>query len=203
LLSPARRLLGTISTGCAVGAIALASSASAAQASLVDLSACNGNTITQPFLPWADISHYELTPGGDFESSDFNATPWTLSGGAAVVQGSEPFAVTGALGSSSLSMPAGSSAESPATCVNAAYPTVRFFVSGFGALSVSVVDGSLVIPTGLVVAAGSWTPTPIMVTGSAVEGLLGGGTANVSIELTSLAGSPQVDDVYMDPWMRG
>jgi hypothetical protein len=201
LYSSARRLLGTVSAGAALGATFLfASSVAVAQADLIDLNACNSNTISQPFAPWADPSSYELAPGGDFESG---TAPWTLSGGAHVVSGSEPYDATGALGASSLSLPAGSVAQSPTTCVNAAYPTVRFFVGGTGTLAVSVVYGSLMIPTGVIVAAGTWMPTTVMVTGSLLTGLLSGGTAKVSLVLTGLTGSPQVDDVFVDPWQRG
>lgn len=204
LPSPARRFLGTVSAGCALGAtVLLASSVSVAQASLINVSTCNSNATSQPFAPWGDSSSYELAPGGDFESSDVTSSPWTLSGGAQIAPGSEPFAATGTLGSSSLSLPAGASAESPSTCVDAGYPSLRFFVAGSGTVAVSVVYGSLVIPTGVVVAAGTWTPSPALITGSVVGGLLAGGTAQVSLELTGLSGSPQVDDVFIDPWTRG
>jgi hypothetical protein len=86
--------------------------------------------------------------------------------------------------------------------VTAAYPTVRFFVGGTGAVAVSLVHDGFVIPTGVVVAAGSWLPTPVLITSAPVLGLLSGGTAQVSLELTSLIGTPQVDDVFIDPWGR-
>lgn len=203
-MTSARRLLGTVSAGCALSAaFLLLPSISAAQASLLGLGTCNSSTVSQPFAPWGDPSSYELAPGGDFESSDYASSPWTLTGGARLVAGSEPYAATGTLGSSSLSLPAGSSAQSATTCVSAAYPTVRFFVGGTGSVAVSVVDGGLTIPTGLVVAAGSWMPTPVLITANPVLGLLSGGTAQVSLELTGVTGSPQVDDVFIDPWTRG
>jgi hypothetical protein len=204
LFTSARRLLGTVSAGCALSAaFLLLPSISAAQASLIGLGTCNSSALSQPFAPWGDPSSYELAPGGDFESSDYASSPWTLTGGARLVAGSEPYAATGTLGSSSLSLPAGSSAQSAATCVSVAYPTVRFFVGGTGSVAVSVVDGGLTIPTGLVVAAGSWMPTPVLITANPVLGLLSGGTAQVSLELTGVSGSPQVDDVFIDPWTRG
>ena len=169
---------------------------------LIDLHTCNSNALSQPFAPWAIAASCELAPGGDFESSDFTSSPWTLTGGAQIVPGSEPYAATGTLGASSLSLPAGASAQSPTTCVDAAYPTVRFFVGGTGAVAVNVVWNGLIIPTGVVVAAGSWLPTPVLVTTDPVLGLLSGGTAQISIELTGVAGSPQVDDVFVDPWGR-
>jgi hypothetical protein len=201
LFSSARRLLGTVSAGCAMSAaILLVPSVSAAQANLINLGTCNSSALSQPFAPWGDSSSYELSPGGNFESS---SSPWTLTRGARLVAGSEPYAATGALGASSLSLPAGASAQSPTTCVDAAYPTVRFFVGGTGAVALSVVYDGVEIPTGVVVAAGSWVPTPVLITSDPVLGVLSGGTAQVSLELTGLAGSPQVDDVFIDPWSRG
>ena len=38
-----------------------------------------------------------------------------------------------------------------------------------------------------------------MLTGSAVTGALGGGTANVSLRFAAHGGTAQVDDVYVDP----
>jgi hypothetical protein len=186
-----------------IGAVGvLVPSVSAAQANVLGLGLCNSNALTQPFAQWGDYSAYELAPGGDFESSDFANSPWTLSGGAKLVAGSEPYAATGALGASSLSLPAGSSAQSSTTCVGTAYPTVRFFTAGTGIMAVSVVAGNLTIPAGLVVATGSWEPSPVLITLNPVFGLLSNGTAQVSLRFTALAGSPQVDDVFIDPWGR-
>ncbi|HWF50600.1 MAG TPA: hypothetical protein VG294_08170, partial [Solirubrobacteraceae bacterium] len=70
-------------------------------------------------------------------------------------------------------------------------------------LALSIVYHGLAIPTGLVVAAGNWMPSPVMTTLSPVFGLLSGGTAQVSIQLTAVTGSPLVDDVFVDPWGRG
>jgi len=171
--------------------------APSAQADLVDLSTCNSNALSQPFLPWADPSSYELAPGGTFSGSS-----WALSGRASLVPGGEPWAVTGTLSRSSLSLPAGSSGTSPQTCVSAAYPTVRFFIGGTGVVAVSVVYDGVAIPSGVAVAGGGWAPSPVAVTASAVTGALNGGTANVSLRLTSLLGSPKVSDVFIDPWGR-
>jgi hypothetical protein len=194
-----RRLISTAAVACSVGVAALVSPiVSSAKADLVNLNPCNGSALTQPFARWLDFSHYELAPGGDFESP-----AWTLTGGAQLVGGSEPYAATGTAGSSSLSLSAGSSAQSPLTCVDAAYPTIRFFIEGWGLVAVSIVDGSTVIPAGVAVAAGGWSPTPVMLTTSAVLGALSGGTAQVSLRLTALAGNPQIDDVFVDPWSRG
>lgn len=199
MTSPARRLLGRLSIISALGVVAAAAlPVSAAQADLVNLGACNTSALSQPFLPWSDAASYELSPGGDFESS-----AWTLTNGAQIVSGSEPYAATGTPGSSSLSLPAGSSAESPLTCVDAAYPTVRMFIAGTGLVAVSVVDGGLDIPAGLAIASGGWEPSSLMLTEAPLLGLLSGGTAQVSLQVTALAGNPRIDDVFIDPWNRG
>jgi hypothetical protein len=197
-MNAVRRLLGGVSIFVATAAFAaIALPVSAAQASVIDLSACNLAPLSQPFLPWLDPSYYELAPGGDFETPS-----WTLEGGAQRVPGSEPFAATGTLGSWSLSLPAGSSAESPATCVDAAYPTIRFFTAGTGLVAVSVVYGGLTIPAGVAVATGGWAPSLVALTDSALVGLASDGSAQVSVQLTSLLGDVRVDDVFVDPWNR-
>lgn len=187
--------LATIGALTVVGALIIP--VSSAQADIIDLSACNLSPLSQPFAPWLDPSSYELAPGGDFESSS-----WTLSGGAALVRGSEPFAATGSLGASSLSLPAGATAQSPPTCVDAAYPTVRFFTSGTGLLAVSVVYGGVTLPAGVTVAAGGWSPSLPAVTSSALMGLASDGSAQVSLRFTTLLGNVRVDDVFVDPWNR-
>jgi hypothetical protein len=196
------RLTKTVLVVCALGATALlasnVSNAWAGGISLINLHACNTSALSQPFVPWSDFADYELAPGGDFESSS-----WALSGRATLVGRSEPYAATGTLGSSSLSLPAGSFAQSPPTCVDAAYPAIRFFIAGRGLVEVNVVDGGLIIPAGVAVAGGAWSPSPVMLTLSAVLGALSGGTAKVSLSFTSLAGDPQIDDVFIDPYCHG
>jgi hypothetical protein len=177
---------------------ALAFRPSPARADVIDLSTCNSSALGQPFAPWGDLASYELAPGGDFETR-----AWALENGAERVSGSEPYAATGILGSWSLALPAGSSAQSPLTCVDAAYPTVRFFIAGSGLVAISLVDGNLTIPAGIAVARHAWQPSPVMITTSPVMAALAGGVAHVSLRITGLLGDPQVDDVFIDPWNRG
>lgn len=190
------RVLGSVIAALAIGA-ALTVSVAPARADLINLSTCNSSALSQPFAPWGDLASYERAPGGDFETA-----AWTLSGGAHRVSGSEPYAATGTLGNWSLALPAGSSAQSPSTCVDAAYPTVRLFIGGTGAVAVSLVDGNLVIPAGVAVAGHTWIPSPVMLTTSPVVGALSNGTAQVSLRITSVIGDPQVDDVFVDPFNR-
>ena len=204
MINSAGRLIRTVSVACTLGATALvAPIVSNAHANVVDptplvnVNPCNAAALSQPFVRWLDSAQYELAPGGDFESST-----WTLAGGATRVAGSESDAATGTLGSSSLSLPAGSSAQSAVTCVDAAYPSIRFFIAGHGLVAVNVVDtkSGSVIPAGVAVAGYDWSPTPVMLTSSAVLGALSGGTAQVSLTFTGVAGSPRIDDVFIDPW---
>jgi hypothetical protein len=190
MLSHVRRHFGMLSFVCAFAALVCVPAGAQANG----WNGCGNPSLSQPFSPWLDFSSYELGPGGDFESSS-----WALSGGAAAVSGSEPYAATGSLGQSSLSLPPGATAESPSSCVNARYPTVRMFVGGAGSVAVAVVYDGIAIPTGIAISAGSWVPTAPMLTQSAIPGLFGGGSAQVSLLLTGLTGSPQVDDVFIDP----
>jgi hypothetical protein len=189
-----------------VGLAAGLLSATPAQAALLSTSACNESTLAQPFLPWGDASDYELVPGGDFEGS---LGGWSLSAGAQRVSGSEPFGATGSVGSQSLALAAGASAQSPFTCVDAAYPTFRFFArddTPAATLLVQVVYhtplGTLALPLGAVALSGAWEPTLPMLTGSVATGALSGGTAQVALRFTALDGSSQIDDVFVDPHMH-
>jgi hypothetical protein len=193
------RLRGRRSTLTAlILAAAFATPGSAARAGSIDLTACDASVLRQPFVPWADVAFYELSPGGDFEQPG-----WALNGGAQRAPGSEPHAATGKVGKWSLTLPAGSSARSPLTCVDPRYPTVRFFITGPGSVSVSLVSGSITIPAGIAVADSDWIPTPVVLTVSPVVATASGGTAQVSVRITGVSGNPRVDDVFIDPWNRG
>jgi hypothetical protein len=203
-VSVSRRLRGLAASVVLSAAAFGAVSVPAAQASVVGLSSCDASLLSLPFAPWADPNLYKLAPGGDFEGS---LAGWSLGGSAAVVAGSEPAGVTGTVGSSSLSLPAGASAQSPSTCVNATYPTFRFFArtdSPGSVVAVSAVYqtflGQVTLPVGVVALSGSWMPTVPMVTGSAVPGVLSNGTAMVGLRFSELTGTAQIDDVYVDPW---
>lgn len=197
--SQGRRLLGRVSITLALaGGATSVTAVSVARADVISLTACNPATLGQPFAPWGDPASYELAPGGAFENP-----AWTLSGGARRWLGSEPYAATGTSGSWSLELPAGSSAQSPSTCVAAAYPTLRFFIAGTGSVAVTIVDGSKAIPAGVAVATPMWLPTPVMLTSSAVLAATSTGVAQVSLRITALSGHPLVDDVFIDPWCRG
>lgn len=199
--------------GLALAALAAASLAAPSQASaaLVQTAPCDGAALTQPFSRWGDARWYKLVPGGDAERS---VSGWTYTGGAKRVSGSETFAATGKLGAWSFSVPAGGSVTTAATCVNAAYPSFRFFVKSsgglLGVLPVLKVDvvyrdgllGLVSVPVGTVLPTSSWKPSPSMLTLSAVGAAVAGGKVPLSVRFTSLAGTWQVDDVFVDPLRR-
>jgi hypothetical protein len=160
--------------------------------------ACDANAATaKTFAPWLDGANYKPAPGGDFEAG---SASWTLSGGAKIVDGNASQQVGGAGDDSSLALPPGASATSPASCVGLAEPTLRMFATGpvTGLVLVQAVYPSgLAVPAG-VATGGPWSPTLPMLTGL---GLLG---KQFSIRVTNIGvGTMRVDDVYIDPYRRG
>lgn len=194
-----------------LGALALAFvPVTSAKAALISTDACDSATLTQPFAQFSDSNQYKLVAGGDFEGS---LSGWTLSGGARLATGSEPFGATGKVGKSSVYLPAGASVQSPYTCVDAAYPMFRLFGHNNGLLSTVAVSivykepllGATAVPIGMITLSGNWAPTAKMLTLSAVQGvvngLLTGQTPQVALRFTALIGSSQIDDLYVDPHM--
>jgi hypothetical protein len=193
--------------GALAGLSVVAVPAASAQAALISTAACNTAPLTQPFSPWLDPNSYELVSGGDFEGS---LAGWTLSGGAQVVAGSEPYGASGSVGSSSLLLPSGASVQTPMTCVDAAYPTFRFFAESLNPTSTVLVQlvytqqtllGSVqvVVPVGVAALTPTWQPTLPMLTASPVLGLLSGGVAEVALRFTAVGGASQIDDIFVDP----
>ena len=171
-------------------------------------STCN-TAASQPFARWGDSSNYVLVPGGNFEKS---MAGWTLSGGAAVVNGNEPFYVGSRSDNRSLALPAGSSATTTPMCFAPGDMKMRFFgvsngssssylqvkvvvKSAFGILS--VLDGGQ-MPTNSV-----WVPSPKL------QLLLTNLTSLISTDSISFRFVPygsaswRIDDVYLDPWKDG
>jgi hypothetical protein len=184
--------------------------ASAKAAGLIQTDACDNAALTQPFASQSDSNYYKLVPGGDFEGS---LSGWSLTRGAKLVSGSEPFGATGKVGKYSMYLPAGASVQSPFTCVDAAYPMFRLFGRNNGLLSIVAVSivykepllGSLTVPVGVIALSGSWAPSAQMPTLSFVQGvlnaLLTGKTPQVALRFTAVTGSSQIDDIYIDPHM--
>jgi hypothetical protein len=205
---PRALLLAAVST-LAVGGLA----APAAQASLLSIlpGSCGNQAESQPFAPWGDFNSYTPVPGGNFEQG---TSGWLLSH-AVITSGNESFHVGGARDSHSLSLPAGSSATSPASCTSIYHPTVRFFVRNTGspysrltvqALYPGLLGGVQTSTLGNISGSSSWAPSSAMVL--LVNNLL----ATVSLDQTAIAfrftpadstGAWSIDDVYLDPYCRG
>jgi len=167
---------------------------------------CESQSLSQPFLKWGDSNYYALAPGGDFEGP---ASPWTLSGGAQRVSGSEPYAVTGALGSWSLALGAGAAAQSPFSCIEPNDRTFRAFARSEGkesSVRVSVVYatflGNITIPVGTAAAKSAWEPTAAFHTGVLMGALLSEGSVHVALRFTAVSGASRIDDVLIDSRMR-
>jgi hypothetical protein len=154
---------------------------------------CAPRVFTTTFAQWADTALYTLTPGGDFESA---ASGWTLTGSAALVAGSSPFAS----GHSSLSLPAGTSALSPPICVEKGYPSWRFAArSTRGKLAIEVVYPKKTKEDVTFAPAASWGLSPVL---DLSEGQFGKGAAFIQFRLTASGATVGVDDVYVDPFLR-
>lgn len=183
----------------------------AAPASAGLLDGCGDRALERPFLGFLDPLAYTLVPGGDFESS----AGWTLTGGARIVDGNEPWKVHGASDSHSLSLPSGSSATSPPVCIHLLDPTVRFFgVNNGSLLSLMRVDvlyndaggRQRTLLAGLAPGTGTWLPTlPYLFLQNALQVLsLDGLTTEVRFRFTPTnillgSGKWRIDDVYVDP----
>ncbi len=195
--------------GGTVAGLALAASSAVmpvATAAAATATSCPTTTLTQPFVKWSDTNYYSLVPGGSFETGE---APWTLSGGAKVASGSETFAVTGNLGSSSLSLPVGAVAQSPFTCIEPNDRTLRLFARSEGSASsvrISVVYqtliGNVAIPVGTAALNSGWAPTSTYHTGVLIGALLSEGSVHVALRVTGVSGASRVDDVFIDPRMR-
>jgi hypothetical protein len=186
------------------------STATASAGPLVEAAAgCTAPALSQPFARWLDPARYALVPDGAVEQ---RAAGWELSGGAAPVAGSEPFAVHDSRDRSSLSLPAGSSATTAPVCVGLSEPTLRFFArraAGAGLLSTLKVEVLFEDAGGTVRAAqigsdlgGGWHPTAVMPILVNLLPLLSGEQIPVAFRFTPSGGGDwQIDDVYYDPWV--
>jgi hypothetical protein len=167
---------------------------------------CADPALTHAFARYLDPMNYELIPGGTFEDG---GAGWTFTGGAKVVSGNEPADVANVRGTKSLSLPAGSSAETPLICVGLSEPTLRFFAKkNSGLLSTMLVsvefqlaNGTwLTLPNGVDLG-GGWHPSlPLPVIANLLPLLPPDRTA-IKLRFTPILGGDwQLDDVYVDPF---
>ena len=196
-----------LSVVAAISAFAVSSFAASAQAGVLVASAtdCEAQSMSQVFLPWADVANYVAQPGGSFERG---TKGWTL-GAASVVAGNEPWKVGDATDGKSLAIPAGTTVTTSAICVGLEHPTVRLFSTSAATLAHLDVEVLFEDAAGNVqslpigsVAAGAWAPSQIMVIGANLLAGLPGDRTAVAFRMTASGGDFRVDDVYVDPWSR-
>jgi hypothetical protein len=89
---------------------------------------CQDPDVAPLLSGYNDDDLYFLAPGGDFESG---TDGWTLETGAKIAGGSTVFSPFGS-GDHSLQLPAGSTATSPAFCVDERYPHFRVSIGQLG-----------------------------------------------------------------------
>jgi hypothetical protein len=204
-----------VALGVALAATALAVPVAGARSSglgdllggVINLSSSCGTTGTQVFAPWGDTSSYFLAPNGGLESG---TTGWSISG-ASVVYGNQPFFRSG---SHSLSLPSGSTATSPATCIGSGDLYVRMFGSDQNGtdsgLHVRVVwYGLLNTVLGLTdvntfAPGGGWSPTDKLdSTGGSISvpilPLVGSTSARIQVTPYGSGSRWLIDDLYIDP----
>lgn len=161
--------------------------------------ACPEQPLERTFLPWLDLAWYHPAPDGGFETGE----RWTLTGGATVVDGNQPYLD----GTRSLDLPAGSTATTAPICVTVAHPTVRLFARNTGSalspLTVTVSFRTLLglsvqLPVGVVLGGEEWAPTlPLPVVGNLLS-------REVRLRFTSAPGGEwRIDDVFVDPYSKG
>jgi len=162
---------------------------------------------TQVFAPWGDYASYLLAPNGGLESG---TTGWSLSSGAKVVSGNEPFLKTG---SHSLLLPSGSSALSPVVCLGQDQLFLRMFGADAGGrdkgLRVQVVWYGLlnkvlgISDFATYGAGGAWSPTSKLGSSGGLSvpllPILGSTSARVLLTPLGSGSAWQIDDLYIDP----
>lgn len=180
--------------------------AAPAQAAPTAAPGCPVTPTVQPFAPWQDLAAYVLAPGGDLEET---RSTWMLAGGAATVEGNEPFHVGAATDDTSLSLPAGSSATTDQMCIGIEHRTMRFFAKArrsSGSLRVEVLlagrNGSTrAVSIGTIEAGTGWAPTaelPMIVNELAPQH---GNALQVAFRFTPRGSAGwTIDDVYVDPY---
>jgi hypothetical protein len=202
------RYLVRLAVLAAIAAIAIPAAAASAGGGLITtLIGGNCGSDSPVFAPWSDSAGYYFAGNGGFESG---TAGWSFSGGAAVVPGNESYDVHSSADQSSALIPAGGSV-STTVCYGLVYPAVRFFVADAGdqpaTVDVSVQTKGLLgvvsnLDGGTFQVSGGWQPSPKLSTLlSAIAAPLG--TKSMTLTITVVSGAAQVDDLYVDPFVRG
>jgi hypothetical protein len=185
--------------------------AAAAPAGAALLGDCPDRPMSKPFFRWLDPISYTLVQNGGFENG---SAGWQLRGGAGVVSGNESFNLSGT-GKYSLYLPSGSSATSPATCVEALDVFARYVAKNKGLIALSslrvdaiVKDSAghtFTLPAGVNTGGSSWAPSLPSAALLNTLALLSNGQVTVAFRFTpvGLGAKWQIDDLYVDPLKMG
>jgi hypothetical protein len=195
----------------ALGLVAVAAVPAHAKSAIANPYDCKPEpTLSQPFAPFNDLGLYTPVANQGLEAG---AASWTLSGGAAVVGGNEPWRVAGAADSHALDLPSGSTAVTAPICIDQTYPYFRLFALNAGSekrsLEIDVLyydtKGKLLStkPYGYEAGSGAWKPTPTI----AIDVWNRNPTATaapVSFRFMPKGKDAHfvIDDVFVDPYSR-
>ncbi|HEX5620149.1 MAG TPA: hypothetical protein VFX51_17140 [Solirubrobacteraceae bacterium] len=167
---------------------------------------CAPRAFTTVFSAFRDRALYTLAPDGGFEAG---AAGWTRSAGAVVAADSSTIKLGPALGRKSLELARGASATSPAICVERGFSGFRFVARSVravkGTVSVEVLHatGKITVAGATIRPAARWGVTNSV---NLVEGqfkVKAGGSTTVRLRFTASGGRVRIDDVYVDPRLRG
>lgn len=197
------RLRTLAAAAATVAALAIPAAAQAGPL-VADAPNCAAQSLSQPFLPWADVAQYALS--GSFEPG---SKPWSLDG-ASVAGGNEPYFVTSSSDSRSLNIPGAASATSTTMCVGLEHPDLRFFAKASNPSATLTVEvlfedaagNVLSLPIGVVTANTGWALSAPMPVVANLLPLLPGSYTPVQFRFTASGGSFRIDDVYVDPFCK-
>ena len=161
--------------------------------------------IFQAFFPFGDNDWYALVPQGDFESMP----TWSNDGNVTLAPSSDPFAVTGTLGESSLRLQSGGWVRTPLLCVDLLTPHLRFVATATGNGELDVETRLIGCPRTWISRSStsispsdhrSWQPSARIDLNTSCLGP--GRTGIVDVRFRS-EGDWLIDDVMIDPYKRG
>lgn len=159
----------------------------------------------QAFSLFGDQDWYALVSQGDFETMP----TWSKGGNVTLAASSDPFALTGTMGESSLRLRSGGWVRTPLMCVNLQTPHLRFVANASGAGELDV-DVRLVGCPGRFISRSRSSLSPSDHSGwepSAKIDLntscLGPGRSGIVDVRFRSQGDWLIDDVMIDPYKRG
>ncbi len=198
--TPSRLARIVLTTALALAALPGAAGASAAPG-------CPPVASTIAFAPFGDGASYTLAPGGSFEGS----LRWLGTGQPTLVEGNEPFMLTGQ-GSTSVRLRGRDAIISPPICVDALRPTLRFVTRALDAESRLVLevlwyeDGAIrrkVLEEHPADLWREWAPSKVVPLGAALPTDAGQvHQVLLRFSLKDGLGDWLVDDVFIDPYRR-